>query len=532
MAYRKNIISSYFILLLISMSFIKAFDGIPKEDTYSTTWASSQYLTESNNLPPISLSNNSIRQIVHISISSPTIRLRFSNRLGESDLEIKGVTIANSVSQGSGEVDTLTLTTVTFEGKEEVAIPAKTEIYSDPFYYPLKVQSEVAVSIYFGKMPEKLTSHAGSRTFSFIEKGNKIKNKKFTAQYKTAHWYVLSAIEVSSSPAKKVAVCFGDSITDGRGSTNDKQNRWTDVFSKRLYLNDRTMDVGVVNAGIGATLLLGEAQERFERDVLDIKGCTYIVVLYGVNDIIFSNAKTEDLINGYKTLIYKAHQNNKAIYGCTILPFGGMSQYWSEEKEKIRKEINEWIRKSGENKQGFDAYFDFDKITKDPDDETKLLADCDSGDGIHPSPHGYVKMAEAIDNLKLFTVEPNFADADELEVVNKIGIKYKLDFSLEQDEKVTIKVKGRCEGSNGFRILLNNEEGKKTSEYYYTGKIEKGSFEFEVKLKAEDVCNYIVIRRPLSTINIDKIVLTSVEVEAESGKQSLSLENNWETIEE
>jgi hypothetical protein len=158
------------------MSFIKAFDGIPNEDTYSTTWASSQYLTESNNLPPISLSNNSIRQIVHISVSSPTIRLRFSNRLGESDLEIKGVTIANSVSQGSGEVDTLTLTTVTFEGKEEVAIPAKTEIYSDPFYYPLKVQSEVAVSIYFGQMPEKLTSHAGSRTFSFIEKGNKIKN--------------------------------------------------------------------------------------------------------------------------------------------------------------------------------------------------------------------------------------------------------------------------------------------------------------------------------------------------------------------
>ena len=80
--------------------------------------------------------------------------------------------------------------------------------------------------------------------------------------------------------------------------------------------------------------------------------------------------------------------------------------------------------------------------------------------------------------------------------------------------------------------MFNNVEGKKTSDYYYTGKIEKGRFEFDVKLTAQDVSNYIVIRRPLSTINIDKIVLTSVEVEAESGKQSLSLGDNWETIEE
>ena len=528
MAYRKNKINSYFLLLLISMSFIKAFDGIPNEDTYCTTWASSQYLTESHNLPPISLSNNSIRQIVHISVSSPTIRLRFSNRLGESDLEIKGVTIANSASQGSGEIDPLTLTTVKFDEKEEVTIPANTEIYSDPFYYPLKTQSEVAVSIYFGEMPTKLTSHAGSRTFSFIEEGNKINEQKFTDEHKTAHWYVLSAIEVSSSPRKNAVICYGDSITDGRGSTDDKQNRWTDVFSKKLYLNDKTVDVAVVNAGIGATFLLGEGQERFERDVLNIKGSTYIIVLYGVNDIIFNNAKTEDLIKGYKALIEKAHKNNKFIFGCTILPFSGNVDYWSEEKEKTRKEINEWIRKSVESGEGFDAFFDFDKITKDPDDETKLLAECDSGDGLHPSPEGYVKMVEAIDNLKLFTVSPNFAE--DFEIVDKIGIKYKLDFSLEKDEKVLIKVKGSCEGSYGFRILLNNEEGKKSSDYYYTGKIEKGNFEYEAELIAEDVSNYIVIRRPISTINIDKIILNSIEVEAESGKQSFIPEKDGEII--
>ena len=235
MTYRKNIIQIYlYAILLLSTSFINAFDGIPNESTYCATWSSSQYLTEPNNMPPIPLSNNSIRQIVHISVSSPTIRLKLSNIVGDSNLEIKGVSIANSVSQGSGEIDLLTLTQITFDRKESVVIPAYSEVYSDPFYYPLKVQSEVAISIYFGEVPSKLTSHAGSRTFSFIEQGNKINEKTFSHDNKTAHWYIISAIEVSSYPTKKAVVCFGDSITDGRSSTDDKQNRWTDVLSKKI----------------------------------------------------------------------------------------------------------------------------------------------------------------------------------------------------------------------------------------------------------------------------------------------------------
>lgn len=522
MVYKKSYIKIYFLLTLImSMTVINAFDGLPAESTYSTTWASSQYLTETNNLPPISLSYNSLRQIVHVSVSSPTIRLRFSNRLGESNLEIKSVSIANSVAQGSGEIDPLTLTKVTFGRKASVIIPPYSEIYSDPFYYPLKTQSEVAVSIYFGDMPEKLTSHAGSRTFSFIEEGYKINEKKFTDKFKTAHWYVLSAIEVSSYPTKKAVICYGDSITDGRGSTNDKQNRWTDVFSKKLYFNDKTMNVAVVNAGIGATFVLGEGQERFQRDVIDIKGSTYIIVLYGVNDIIFKNANSIQIINGYKMLIENAHKFNKFIYGCTILPFSKSTSYWSEDKERVRKEVNDWIRTVGSDKGGFDAYFDMDKVVKDPNDETKLFDEYDSGDGLHPSPQGYKKMVEAIDDLKLFTLTPNFLDHG-LDIVDKIGIKFKINGSIKKDQNVLIRVRGSCEGSDGFRILTNDDEGNKTSDYFYTGVIENGQFEFEIILKVTEDSNYIVIRRPISTMNIDKITLNSVEIECESGVQQFS----------
>lgn len=528
MDYRKSPFGVFFILFLtLSFSFIKTFDGIPKESSYCATWSSSQYLTETNNLPPISLKDNSIRQIVHVSIGGSTIRLKFSNRVGESKLELRKVVLANSVSQGSGEIDPLTLTTLTFNGKESVSIKANSEIYSDPFYYPLKVQSEVAISIFFGMVPTNLTSHAGSRTFSFIEEGNKITEKKFSDKYKTAHWYVITGIEVASYPPRKSVICYGDSITDGRGSTDDKQNRWTDVLSSKLYLNDKTQNVAVVNAGIGATFVRVEGQERFERDVLEIKGATYIIVLYGVNDILFHDANAEDIIKAYKTLITKAHLSNKFIFGATILPFGKNS-FWTEERDKVRNEVNEWIRNSGENKEGFDDFFDFDEFTRDPNDIKSLAKECDSGDGLHPSPEGYKKIVESISNLRLFTLEPSFdeRDDDSLEIVDKVGVKFRMIFNLNKDEEMTVRIRGQSTGSYGFRILTTNKEGKKNSDYYFTGEIKAGTFQINAKLKANEVSDYIEILRPISTINLDKITLYSIDIEADAGKQSFSPKND------
>lgn len=546
MDFKKSTLRAYFLLfLLISFSFIKAADELPDESTYCATWSSSQYLTEANNLPPMSLSNNSIRQIVHVSVSSSIIRLKFSNRLGDSNLELKAVSIADSASQGSGEIILSTLTPVTFEGKENVIIPAATEIYSDPIKYDLKDQSEVSISTYFGQVPQKITSHAGSRTFSFIEQGNKINEQKFSDKVKTAHWYFISAIEASNSPAKKAVVCYGDSITDGRGSTDDKQNRWTDVLAKKLYSNEKTKDVAVVNAGIGATFVRNEGQERFERDVLDIKGCTYIIVLYGINDIMFNDATTQQIIEAYKILISKAHKANKFIFGTTILPFGKYSN-WNEKREKVRTEVNEWIRNAGNDEEGFDAYFDFDKVTKDPNNEINLYRPYDSVDGLHPSPDGYVKMVEAIDNLDLFTVEPKFVETEKVkgdieeedkkeeedekeektgEIVDKIGIKFELDFELKEGKEVSITVKGKSNGSYGFRLLTTDDDGKKTSAYFYTGLIQKGDFEIETKLTVKEKSNYIVMRRPISTINLDKLTLDSIEVEADSNNQKFSFKD-------
>jgi len=162
---------------------------------------------------------------------------------------------------------------------------------------------------------------------------------------------------------------------------------------------------------------------------------------------------------------------------------------------------------------------------KDPNEEKNLLIDYDSGDGIHPNSNGYKNMASAFDDLSLFTREPNFNVYDyleKIEIIDKEGIKFKLDFNLEKNEEVTVRINGTTNGSIGFRILATNDEGVKTSNYYYSGKFSEGGFEYVVKLSVINTSNYIEIRRPISTINIDNIKLNFVEVETLNNKKLFS----------
>ena len=360
-----------FILLSFSISFIISLktnflSNIYDESTYCTTWSSSQFLTQTKNLPPIKFSNNSIREIVHISTSGENIRIKFTNKYGSSNLQILSANIAYSKSQGSGEIDLDTLTQLTFQGKENITIFPGEEIYSDTFSYPLKPLSQVAISIYFGETPEEITGHSHSQTFSFLEEGNKINKKQFSKDIKVTHWYILSAIEITSLPRKKAVVCFGDSITDGHGSDNDKQSRWTDFFAEKLNKNKNTSNIAVINEGIRGNQLTTQGLKRYQNDVLNIKGSTYIIVLFGVNDINSLNATVDKVITAYKELIRKAHKNNMFIFGGTILPYGKNTP-WTKERESVRKEVNNWIRNTKKEEGGFDAFFDFDKIMKDPE---------------------------------------------------------------------------------------------------------------------------------------------------------------------
>lgn len=367
------------------------------------TWATALQLVEEHNMPPTpGLSNNTFRQLVRVSLGGNQLRVKFSNEYGTSDLVMNSVHLA--VSAGGDAIKPDTGRILTFDGKQSVTIPAGGTVTSDTLDYCLPKLTDMAITIYFGSTPAALTGHPGSRTTSYIATGNGIDSISMPTAIATEHWYVIAGIDVTADASCCAVVALGDSITDGRGSTTNMQNRWTDNLARRLQENAATAGVGMLNLGIGGNTVFSggigpNAVDRFERDVLSQCGVRYLVIFEGVNDIGLSNSirTAEDLINAYKEFINKAHANNILVYGATILPFGG-SQYDNEVNEQTRQRVNDWIRTSGE----FDAVIDFDAAVRNSKEPAKLQSIYDSGDHLHPNAEAYKRMAEIVE-LELFT---------------------------------------------------------------------------------------------------------------------------------
>ncbi|MGH7953445.1 MAG: SGNH/GDSL hydrolase family protein, partial [Limisphaerales bacterium] len=277
-------------------------------------------------------------------------------------------------------------------------------VFSDPFKFNLPALTNLAVSIYFGNISATtINGHPGSRTTSFIQAGNVISAASMPSASKTQHWYIITGVDVLASSSSKALVVLGDSITDGRGSTTDENNRWPDDVAARLQANSATANVAVDNMGIGGNGIFGglgpSAEARFDRDVLDQNGVRWLIIFEGVNDIGGGRnpAIATNLIAAYQQFIDKVHAHHLRVYGATITPFG-KSFYDSPSHEAEREAVNAWIRTN----HLFDAVIDFDAAVRNPAAPTQLRADYDSGDHLHLNPVGYHAMANAID-LNLFT---------------------------------------------------------------------------------------------------------------------------------
>jgi lysophospholipase L1-like esterase len=311
-----------------------------------------------------------------------------------------------AASLGEGAVDLETESALTFDGRSAVTIPAGEAVASDPFLFQLRALSDVAITIRFGTVSAGIvTGHPGSRTTSYIVKGDAVSEAEMAEASRTDHWYIIRGIDVESPDAAAV-VTLGNSITDGRGSGTNRQNRWPDELARRLQSDDRTKHVAVLNAGIGGNCVrrncLGpSALARFQRDVLDQQGVRWLIVLEGVNDIGTAAADSAELvakglIAAYQEMIDAASARDVLVYGATILPFGG-SFYDSTEHEAARQTVNEWIRTSG----AFDAVIDLDAALRDDAVPNRLLSVADTGDHLHPNEVGHRLIAEAVD-LALF----------------------------------------------------------------------------------------------------------------------------------
>jgi lysophospholipase L1-like esterase len=368
------------------------------------TWGTSPQLTEPRNLPPPpGLTGNTLRQIVQASIGGKKLRVRFSNAFGTSPVTISEAHMA--LSAGGSAIKTESDKALTFDGRPAVTIPPGKTILSDAFAFDLAPLSDVAVTIHFGGTSRDVTGHPGSRTTSYLQAGDSVSAADLPSATKTQHWYILNGIDVVAEKASAAVVTLGDSITDGRGSGTDKNDRWPDDLARRLQSEKSTADIAVLNEGIGGNCVLHgglgpTALSRFDRDVLDQSGVRWLIVFEGVNDIGGSRGTNllvaQNLIAAFQKFIDQAHAKNIRVYGATITPFGG-SFYDSPAHEAAKEEVNRWIRASGK----FDAVIDFDAAMRDPRNPDHLLPTVDSGDHLHPNEAGYKIMAGAVD-LKLF----------------------------------------------------------------------------------------------------------------------------------
>ena len=369
---------------------------------YFSTWGTSQRLLPKECHPPINLCNNSLRQIIKISLGGNKFRLKLSNYYGKESLEIKSLSIAKCSEQGTSKINLATNKLFKFNNSSEIIIPKREEIYTDILDMTIESSTEIAITIYFGNsVPNEITGHKFSMVNSYIEKGNKINEENFSNECVVTHWYFISNLEIVSDKENKCIVCFGDSITDGRFSTMNKQERWTDFLFEKIKKEKPELNLGVDNQGLSGSFLSKEGIERFDKDVLNQKGIKYVIILYGINDIAKLNKEEKEIIDNFKKIIKKAHENNIKIIAGTILPFKQYRLY-SEQKNLVRNKINDWIRNCKNIKESFDDFVDFDLIMRDDNDINKIKDIYNSGDGAHPNSLGYKKMVDAFNDLNIF----------------------------------------------------------------------------------------------------------------------------------
>lgn len=365
-------------------------------------------------LPP-RLQNSSIRQTVQLSQGGTALRVLLSNRYGATPLEIGEVHVAVA---GIGR-DTVAGSdrALTFGGSQALHIAAGASALSDPVAFDLPALSRLAITMHVPGSADLSTFHWGAQQSMRIAPGGAASASTPPRAPSFPGRVFLNAVQVQAPAATRAVATLGDSITDGNGSTLDRNRRWPDYLARRFSAHG----IAVANAGISGARLLRDgmgvkAAARFDDDVLNQPGVRSVVVALGVNDICWPGTPfapgeappaAADLIAGYRQLIAAARARHVRIVGATIAPFEGAlpatpfaGLYATAAKEAIRLQVNRWIRTSG----AFDAVADFDAVLRDPAHPARLAARYDSGDHLHPGDAGYAAMARALSEEMLFGV--------------------------------------------------------------------------------------------------------------------------------
>ena len=370
--------------------------------------------------------DQTFRLIVRPDVWGRQARLRFSNAFGIRPVTFDGVFVG--LQQGSAVLVEGTNRAVSFAGKSGVTVSPGESIWSDavalPFVRPGAPDlsgRKLAVSFHVAGESGPMTWHAKALTTSYVTApgaGSMGQSEGESAfPFSTASWYFLDAVDMMASADTRVIVAFGDSITDGTGTTMNGDDRWRDVLSRRLHALYGNR-VSVVNAGIGGNQVTGPAEyspqkpfpggpsarARLERDILSLSAVSAVIWLEGINDFSKNgNASIEAVQAGMKEVVgrLRARLPGVRVIGATVTSALGSTNaaHGFPEQDEKRKALNDFIR----NTALFDGVADFDKATLDSRTggiRAEFVPDSTTGgpgDKLHPNRAGYVSMGTSID---------------------------------------------------------------------------------------------------------------------------------------
>lgn len=365
------------------------------------SWAASFLSTTVNGATQSAPSFNkqTFRLNVFSKLGGTQVRVKLTNKFATNTLTVGAAHVAlrsanNSIVASSDRA-------VTFNGQAGVTLAPGVEIWSDPVTLTIGQHVTVAVSVYVPGSFRPTTFHPTGLHTSYISKtGN------FTASTTlplasgtktTTQVVMVSGLQVWAPETSKVAIAFGNSITDGAGAMNNANANWPDILSNRLPALPSGVPFSVINMGIGSNRVVASdlagpsGVHRFADDVLARPNVGYVILLEGINDISYHQASAATITNAYATLVTQAHAAGIKVYGATLLPIGNSTKY-TVANEATRQSVNTWIRTPG----NFDAVLDFEAVVKDPATNPLRIKASMTGDYVHPNAAGYLAIGNSI----------------------------------------------------------------------------------------------------------------------------------------
>jgi lysophospholipase L1-like esterase len=376
------------------------------------TWTAAPMNTQPSDAVVAGFSNQTIREIVRVTLGGQRLRIRLSNEYGSRAVPIESVHVA--LSGANGAIQLRSDRRVTFGGSESLTLLPGSPALSDPIEFAVAPLEHISVSTYFKDWAPVQTYHPGATQTAFLGvSGNSVAAERLGPMQTSTSHYFLSGVLVESSEDARTVVAFGDSITDGALSTVDADRRYPDRLAERVLGNGGLKNVSVVNQGLGGNRLVSAGRgasglARFDRDVLTLPHASHVVLLEGINDIGWPGTPLESvrsaptfdtLVSAYRQLIARSHAQGIKLIVATILPFQGAFEgkpfrpYYNSAKDQVRRRINDWIRNSHEA----DGVVDLDAIMRDPSRPGYLRTEFDGGDGLHPNDAGCRAIADSID---------------------------------------------------------------------------------------------------------------------------------------